>query len=368
MWKTVSESCNLICDYCYYRNCKGNVSDIDVIDDALLEKFIKEYMELTDGVASFVWQGGEPLLAGIDFFERVVQLQGKYAPPHTIISNSVQTNGTLIDQNWASFFKKYHFLVGVSLDGPKEINDQRRKTGSGSGSFHLIMNGIQHLKNAGVPFNILTVIHQGNVNKVAEVLKFFKEHQYHYLQFIPCMKFKAQTIEEPGKYEITPKEYGDFLCEVFDHWYNNGKPQFSERFFDSMLASYVVGEGEICTHRKTCPETLLLESNGEAYPCDFYIHSDFFLGNVREDSLTSILHKKKEHPFQKLKSNLPSSCQTCEFLHLCFGGCPRNRDWRRSSQDSEPDYFCESYKQVYRYTQTHLKNLSEILALKNGVD
>ncbi|MEK3854902.1 anaerobic sulfatase maturase [Cytobacillus sp. FSL H8-0458] len=358
MWKTVSEACNLACDYCYYSSCGGQPGKIAKIDPILLEKFIKEYMSLTNGVASFAWQGGEPLLAGLDFFKQVVLLQAKYAPKNTIISNSLQTNATLITEEWASFFKQYNFLIGVSLDGPRNINDARRVTGHGKGSFDRVMSGIELLRKNRVDFNILTVIHQGNAGMARELMQFYQEEGFTHVQFIPCMDFRAQEPNLPGQYLISPKEYGQFLCEAFDAWYNDGNPFRSVRFFDNMLNVYLHQEAELCIHRKSCPKTLILEQNGDAFPCDFYINDDYKLGNVRQDSLIDILNSPKYEDFLGLKPALPDKCKSCMNLKLCHGGCPRNR-WSQGNDTVIPDYFCDSYMQVYNYAHKRMESLAE---------
>ncbi len=359
MWKTVSEACNLACDYCYYSRCNGKPSTINRIEDDVLEKFMKEYMEFSNGVASFAWQGGEPLLAGLDFFKRVVELQAKYAPRNTMISNAIQTNGTLISQEWAAFFKKYNFLVGVSLDGPEEINDKRRVTGSGKGSFQSIIKGIQYLIEANVDFNILTVIQEDNVTKAKELLDFYSKENFEHVQFIPCMDFQSQDINQPGRFLITPKQYGDFLCEAFDCWYNDGYPKTSIRFFDNMLSVYLHQEAELCTHRKSCPKTLVLEQNGDAFPCDFFIHDDYKLGNVGKDSFYEILNHPTYDKFLSLKSDLSPQCTNCEFLHLCHGGCPRNRNWNTEGLANNVEYFCSSFKQIYRYAHASMVKVAQ---------
>ncbi|WP_066056716.1 anaerobic sulfatase maturase [Robertmurraya korlensis] len=356
MWKTVSEACNLACDYCYYSRCNGRPDNIQVIEDDVLEKFIKEYMTLKRGVVPFVWQGGEPLLAGLNFFKKVVRLQAKYAPKNTIISNSIQTNGTLITEEWANFFREYKFFVGVSVDGPESINDSRRVTGSGKGSYRTIMKGIDCLRAAGVEFNILTVLHENNINHAKELMDFYKEHRFPYIQFIPCMDFLAQDITQTGSYLITPKEYGDFLCKVFDIWYNNRYPEMSIRFFDNMLAVYLNEQPQICTNQKSCPKTLVFEQNGDAYPCDFFIDQQYKLGNIRTDSLEEILSHSNMDKFQAMKPLLPNSCKTCEFLKLCHGGCPRNRITENNV--TGVDYFCSSFKQVYRYAHDRMLELA----------
>lgn len=357
MWKTVSEACNLACDYCYYSTCGGMPGKINRIDSTILEKFIKEYMERSKGVATFAWQGGEPLLAGHDFFEEVVTLQATYAPKNTIISNSLQTNGTLLNDKWASFLKAYQFLVGVSLDGPKEIHDARRVDSRGQGSFDRVMKGIGYLRRHQVDFNILTVVHKGNVGKAAEMMRFYESEGFDFVQFIPCMDFRAQEINRPGVYDITPEEYGRFLCEAFDYWYNDGEPRTSIRFFDDMLSVYVNREANLCVHRAACPQTIILEQNGDAFPCDFFIHPDWKIGNVGTDSIDEILSHPLYDTFLKMKPTLPDPCKTCEWKSLCHGGCPRNRKWSADRSTSEVDYFCSSYKQIYSYADERMKEL-----------
>ncbi len=364
MWKTVSEACNLACDYCYYSRCGGQPDKIERIDTRILEKFIKEYMGMTTGFASFAWQGGEPLLAGLDFFKEVVSLQAKYAPKHTMISNALQTNATLLTDEWAKFFKQFQFLIGVSLDGPKHINDARRVTGHGLGSYDRVMTGIEHLRKHQVDFNILTVIHEHNVGKAKELMEFYEREGFTHVQFIPCMDFRSQETDKAGKYVITPEEYGKFLCEAFDVWYNNGSPNMSVRFFDNMASVYFNSEAELCIHRQTCPKTLVLEQNGDAYPCDFYISEDYKLGNVGIDPLSEILNSEIYSEFLEMKPALPEKCKGCQYLNLCHGGCPRNRVWDEEKQAVDRDYFCQSYLQIYDYAHQRMEQLVEKLKVR----
>ncbi len=362
MWKTVSEDCNLACDYCYYSTCGGKPGPkINRIDSAILDKFIKDYMEHSQGAVGFAWQGGEPLLAGLEFFEEVVYRQALHAPPHTIISNSLQTNATLINDRWASFFKTYNFLIGVSLDGPKEIHDARRVTSNGKGSFDRVMAGIEHLRKHQVDFNILTVIHKGNVGKAKELMAFYREHGFDYVQFIPCMDFRSQQVDQPGVYEITPEEYGDFLCEVFDEWYNDSDPQVSVRFFDNMLSVYINREAELCVHRAACPTSLVLEQNGDAFPCDFFINEQWTVGNVASASIADMLAHPNYERFHRMKPALPDKCRSCEWQRLCYGGCPRNRKWNAEGTESAPDYFCQSYKRIYAHAHEQMQEMGEKL-------
>ncbi len=362
MWKTVSEACNLACDYCYYSTCGGKPGAVNRIDSALLERFISQFMARSNGQASFAWQGGEPLLAGLDFFREVVSLQAQYAPPGTVISNSLQTNATLITPEWAQFFKRYHFLVGVSLDGPREIHDARRVYASGGGSFNRVMQGIAHLRREQVDFNILTVIHEGNVDKGKELMDFYREHGFGYVQFIPGMDFWAQQADKPPSFLVSPQQYGRFLCQVFDLWYNGGQPVISERFMDNTMSVHLGRQAEMCTHSATCSKTLILEQNGDAYPCDFYIHEAYKLGNVGTHSLEELLASPVYRSFATLKPELPESCKSCEYLRFCYGGCPRNRRWEKAAPEGRgvphPDYFCASYKAFYRHSFPRMEELA----------
>ncbi|WP_054402298.1 SPASM domain-containing protein [Paenibacillus solani] len=231
----------------------------------------------------------------------------------------------------------------------------------GKGSFNRVMAGIEHLHRHQVDFNILTVVHKGNVGKAKELLNFYREHGFNYVQLIPCMDFKSQHVDEPGVYEITPQEYGDFLCEVFDEWYNNGNPEMSIRFFDNMLNVYLNRDAELCIHQGECPTNLVLEQNGDAFPCDFFINKDWKVGNVRTDSISSMLAHPNFDRFRLLKPTLSENCRTCNWKRLCYGGCPRNRKWSPEGNQSSPDFFCQSYKQIYSYAHERMLELGKRL-------
>lgn len=357
MWKTVSNYCNMTCKYCYFNGTADKKPEEIRIPNSILEKFIKEYMQAINGVAAMMWQGGEPMLAGLDFFQKVVSLQGTYAKPNTTISNSIQTNGTLITDQWAEFFKQYDFLVGVSIDGPREIHDKNRIMGKGGkGTFDVIMKGVDILRKHNVDFNILTVLSEDNVEKAEELMSFYHTEGFDFVQFIPCMDFKAQEAEKRPVYKITAQQYGQFLCEAFDVWYNEAKPKISVRFFDNLLLAYLGREQEMCTHRTTCPKTIILEQNGDAFPCDFYMSKEWKIGNIKENTLAEILNHENYKRFMALKPNLPEQCKNCEYLHLCYGGCPRNRVWCLT--EIEADVFCHSYKMIYCHSEEKLKRVA----------
>ena len=363
MFKTVSESCNLACDYCYYSRVKGDPGNTQAIDLDLLEHFMSDYMVHTQGSASLTWQGGEPLLAGLKFFQHVVALEAQYAPDHTVIGNGIQTNGILVNDAWAEFFRTYHFLVGVSLDGPEAIHDARRVDRHGHGSFRRVMRGIDHLRRYNVDFNILTVVHPGNVHRVDALFDFYQSEGLSWVQFIPAMNFLAQKPENPSRYEIRPEDYGMFLCQTFDHWYNDGHPKMSIRFFDNVLSRYMGLEPEQCTLADMCLPTLVIEQNGDVYPCDFYLGPQWRLGNIRDDRLATLLQNPVYRQFRLLKPALASACQSCQWRAVCQGGCPRSRgDDVRSV--GGVDYFCQAYQQFFAYADKRLQGLGQRLRRK----
>jgi len=362
MWKTVSEDCNLACDYCYYSSCQGRPSsDIQRIDDQLLRKVIQEMMQGSRGSTSFAWQGGEPLLAGLDFFQKVVQYQQEYAPRNTVISNALQTNGTLITREWAAFFRQYAFLLGVSLDGPAWIHDRRRKTGSGAGSYDRVMQGIALLREARVDFNILMVIHEDNVGEAETITAWLDEHHFDFVQLIPGMDFRSQEVGAEGKFLVTAEQYGMFLCQMFDWWYRDGEPRVSVRIFDNWLQRLVGQEPEMCVHRESCPSVLILEQNGEAYPCDFYIHEQYRLGDAGQQPLEALMADGSWEAFRSQKKVLAESCQACEYLHYCHGGCPRNREGHAGK-----DVLCESYRILYAHGEDQMRILAKKIIARQG--
>jgi len=331
------------------------------MDTELLERFIAQYMKRSSGIATFSWQGGEPLLAGLPYFEQVISFQAKYAPPHTMISNALQTNGTLIHEKWAKFFKRYNFLVGISLDGPEPIHDAHRVTGSGKGSYDLVMRGIRHLQNEVVEYSILTVIQEDNVTKPDELMAFYQEHKFPNIQFIPCMDFVSQKSDVAGRFRITPEQYGVFLCRTFDLWYNEGYPELPIRIFENMLLVFMHREAELCVHNSCCPKMMVLETNGDAYPCDFFIDEEHRLGNIGQTDLEALLTSPVYDDFLLMKPNMNESCYKCEYLSFCNGGCPRNRNWLDVNDRTEVDYFCHSYKMFYSYAYERMLLLANRL-------
>jgi len=361
MFKTVSTDCNLDCDYCYYRQSLEGTRVRRRMEQPVLDAFMSQYMQYIADVraANIAWQGGEPTLAGIDFFERVVELEAKHAPRGTTIANSLQTNATLLDDRWGELLREYNFLVGVSLDGPEDVHDSVRRDRGGHGSFRRVLAGIDVLRKHGVEFNILSVVGPHSVKRVPDVMSFFRSEGFTHVQFIPAMSFQSIDAATPATYMITPEEYGDFLIALFDEWYEHGFPTLSVRTFDAILQRYLGMHSDLCVYGEQCDSGIVVEYNGDVYPCDFYVHPDWRLGNVMDDPLASILAKPEHPAFSARKRTLPAQCQSCEWRPVCNGGCPRNRT---NAEGAPPEYFCESHQRFLRYADDRLRSLSERLA------
>lgn len=364
MFKTVSTDCNLDCTYCYYRESLEGTRVRRRLDLGLLVRFIPTYMAYISDVkvASMSWQGGEPALAGLSFFERVVALQAAHAAPGTLISNALQTNAVLLDEAWGAFLRRYNWLVGVSLDGPEEIHNALRADRGGRGSFARVMRGTDVLRRHGVDFNNLCVLAPHNVRQAAELMTFYRAQRFTHDQFIPAMDFQAMQPDRSASFLITPAEYGAFLVEAFDVWYEGGSPTLSVRIFDNFLQSYLGVPNDMCVHASTCDAGIVVEWDGSAYPCDFYIHPGWKLGNVLDTPLGELARGSARKAFIAQKTPLPTECPRCEWLRVCKSGCPRNR--AVTDGVAAPDYFCESYKQFFAHADARLERLKSAIERK----
>lgn len=358
MFKTVSTDCNLDCSYCYYRESLEGIRVRRRIDNGMLEKFIPDYMAYVAdvGLASMAWQGGEPTLAGLSFFEKIVALQRRHARPGTVIQNALQTNAILLNDAWGAFLKSHDFLVGVSLDGPEAIHDLLRHDRGGHGSFRKVMGGINVLRRHQVTFNALCVLGPHNVGKPRDLIRFFRSEGFTHVQFIPAMDFQAADPYKPPAYLISPQEYGHFLTEAFDLWYEGGAPTTSIRIFDNFLQSHLGIPNDQCVHSDSCNAGIVIEYDGSAYPCDFYVHPDWKLGNVTEAPLRDIALSASRRRFISHKQPLPVECARCEWLSICKSGCPRNRT--TGPNGDSPDYFCASYKQFFAHGEKRLEHIA----------
>ena len=320
------------------------------MDDATLGALIQQGMHLNNKYASFGWQGGEPTLAGLEFFKHVVALQQQFGQDGQIVSNGLQTNGMLLDASWARFLREYRFLVGVSLDGPALWHDKYRQTYNSKPTHELVMQALRLLRRYQVETNILTVVNRDTACHPNEIYDYFLEHGFYYLQFIPCVEVDPATSQFTD-FSVTPELYGDFLCGLFDRWYNHGHPECSIRDFDAMLAVYLGQPSPICCYQPHCGSYVVVEYNGDIYPCDFYVEEKRKIGNVQEIPLEQAFTSQPVMELAASKAAPRPECLNCNWYDLCHQGCPRYLHQGRH-------YLCSAYRRFWAYSQAAFRSLA----------
>ncbi|MCJ8305001.1 anaerobic sulfatase maturase [Shewanella sp.] len=349
--KSESAKCNLDCHYCYYL--KNEDKQKPGMDEATLEKMIVDHMKSQpeqSGVVDFIWHGGEPMMRGLDFYRSAIELQQqqKSAAP---IQNTIQTNGTLINDRWAAFFAKHHFMVGISIDGPQLINDIARIDKSGHSSFERTMRGMRHLQQHKVDFNTLTVINNKSYRHGKVIYQFLKDNGSTYLQFQPCIDHEMDRRFDYD-WTISGKQWGQFLCEVFDEWVENDIGKIYVQFFENCLMILMGHQSQMCHHADTCGQQLMIESNGDVFSCDHYGYDEYKLGNIHQDkaSFATMVSSEQQINFgQDKHQSLSQKCLQCDFKPLCNGGCPKNRI---ASTDNGEDLnvLCEGYEIFFKHS------------------
>lgn len=355
--KPASADCNLRCSYCFYldKSALYPESKKHRMSFEVLEKIIFSYMTTEQPQYSFCWQGGEPALMGIDFFRRVIQLQEKYGKRGAVVTNSLQTNGTMIDDEFATFLSKYNFLVGISLDGHREAHDKYRISASGHGSHPAVLRTIEILKKRNVDFNILTLISSVNVNRAKQIYHYLCELDLFYHQYLPCVEFDSNGT--PFHYTITGSEFGNFLCGIFNEWISKDVYRVSIRIFDSIIQLMLKGNPSICHMMNDCCQYFLVEYNGDVYPCDFFVESQRKLGNIMDVAWEKMLTKDEYLNFGSQKKLWNERCSQCEYLRYCAGDCLKYRLYK----DNVPytlSWLCEGWKKFYSYSLPFFRSIS----------
>jgi len=357
--KPTSADCNLHCTYCFYhdrlsdpyrQNCGRHM-----MDDDTLRALIKQGLQMMAPASSFSWQGGEPLLTGIDFFQRVVDYQQYFGQRGHSVSNGVQTNGTLINEEWAKLFAQYHFLLGISLDGPKQLHDHYRVTVSGEGTYDLVNKGIRCLQRHNVDFNILSVVNRVTGEYPKDIWSYMCDQGFSFLQFIPCVERDPVT----GKltdYSVLPQQFGNFMCEIFDLWYHGGQPQVSVRLFDNLLLAFAGHGPQVCQFKRECGDYVVVEYNGDVYPCDFYVEDQLFLGNLHKQPINEIVHSPLALAFKARKLHGDPACESCRWLPICNHGCPMMRDHNPTGERTH--FLCSAYQQIFQHVEDRLRKLA----------
>lgn len=363
--KSESAKCNLDCHYCYYL--KNEDKKKSGMDEETLHKMIGNHIQSQPSntpMIDFMWHGGEPMLRGLDFYQLAIQLQQQYKSK-TPIKNTIQTNGTLINDRWASFFAQNKFMVGISIDGPRLINDIARIDKSGNSSFERTLRGMRHLKSHHVEFNTLTVINNQSYNYGKNIYQFLKENGSTYLQFQPCIDHEMDRRFDYD-WTLTGKQWGQFLCDVFDEWVAQDIGNIYIQFFENCLMILMGHQSQMCHHANTCGQQLMMESNGEVFSCDHYGYSEYKIGNIHHNdaSLSKMVHSKKHIKFGQDKHDLLSEkCQRCDFKPLCNGGCPKNRVGKTNNGE-DLNILCEGYEAFFKHALPVM--LKMVDAMKQG--
>ena len=391
MVKPIGAVCNISCTYCYYLHKKELLGSDNHfrMSDEILEEHIRQYIEGQDGDVVFSWQGGEPTLLGLDFFRNVVALEQQYKKPHQKIGNDLQTNGTLLTDEWGEFLNEHNFLVGLSIDGPEELHDTYRLSNDGKPTFAKVFNAAQMLHRYGVPFNSLSVINRENAKRPLDVYRFLKnEVRPRQMQFIPCVEPKdfretapqtwaAATLPlydspsaHPGHpdsfvtdWSVDPDDWGYFLCKVWDDWYRRDLGKVFVNLFETAVAQWMGKESQLCIYHEFCGKGVALEHDGSLYSCDHYVYPEYRLGNITQvsSSRMAFSDEQKKFGFDKFHS-LPQHCRKCEYLFACNGECPKNR--LILAPDAEPglNYLCSGLQKFWRHIDHDAQDLCRRLA------
>ena len=387
MTKPIGPICNLDCKYCFYLE-KENLfpsNENFKMSDEVLQNYVRQYIQDQSAPeVSFAWQGGEPTLLGVNFFRKVVELQHRYAGGKKIL-NAIQTNGTLLDDEWCEFLSEEQFLVGLSIDGPARLHNAYRVDKQGRDTYDKVIRGLHLLKKHRVEFNTLTVVNRANVRHALEVYRFLRDIGSGFIQFIPLVERLADAeatklgldlampprVDEEGErrlpvtdWSVEPKQYGEFLCGVFDEWASRDVGKTFVQIFDVTLGNWLGGphRGGLCVFSETCGSALAMEHNGDVYSCDHYVYPQYKLGNILNHTLGEMVSSEFQREFGKAKaSTLPRYCLDCEVRHLCHGECPKHRFLRTPDGDPGLNYLCRAYKQFFNHSAPAMQEMVRLL-------
>ena len=360
--KPSSHLCNLDCHYCFYKRAVDVYPENEMMTLDTVEAIIRKTLDMGGRINSFTWQGGEPTLMGLDFYREVCRLQDRYRRRGQIIENSLQTNGVLLDFEWADFLKKKNFLVGLSIDGPKSLHDIYRRDRGGRGSFSQVIRAARLLEEGDVPFNVLCLLTDANINKTDRLYSFFREKGFTHLQFIPC--HELDTNGKMTTSSISGEELGKFHTRLFDLWMEDGFFEVSIRIFEDIFIYIMDGQKTSCGWLERCGSYLLVEHNGDAYPCDFFVYPEWKLGNFVSDPVENILRNPIRSEFGEMKAKIPQECNQCTYLPFCQGDCTK---FRKDTMGgfSLPSAYCQARKMLFSHIEPHIEEVRErIIAVR----
>lgn len=378
MAKPIGSLCNLDCKYCYYlekEKLYANRKKLEMSDETL-ELFVKNYIEAQPvKEVLFTWHGGETLLRDISFYQKALHYQRKYGRGR-VISNSLQTNGVLLNDEWCRFFKDNNFLIGISIDGPEHCHNIYRTNKAGKGSFAQVMRGIELLQKHQVDFNTLSVINDYNVNYPLEIYRFFKEIGSRYMQFSPIVervstdRIDGLTLLPPSddvdarlaSWTVNPKKFGDFYISIFDEWVKNDVGTYYVQLFDATLANMVGVQPGVCIFAETCGHASAMEFNGDLYACDHYVFPEYKLGNIRSKTIIEMMFQQEQLQFGADKRDkLPTQCRECDMLKFCHGECPKNRIAKTSTGEAGLNYLCKGYYAFFKHALPYMEFMANEL-------
>ncbi len=361
MVKPIGSACNLDCSYCYYLSKRDLYPDSKVLrlPEPLLERYIVQHLAASPmRTVLFSWHGGEPTLLGVDYFRRIVALQKKHATAEREILNGIQTNGTLLDEEWCRFLAEENFYVGLSIDGPRELHDAYRVDRNARATHKQVLQAYRLLRRHGIRVDVLCVVSARNARQPQAVYRFFRDLGVPYLQFIPLVVRRADGSVDAQS--VPAEAYGEFLIEVFDTWIRSDAGKLVVQNFDEALRPYVGQEHALCVFRRTCGDIVVLEHNGDVYSCDHFVAPRYRLGNIQERTLAELIGSDAQVEFGQAKAQLPAYCRQCEFLGLCNGACPKDRFI--TTPDGEPglNYLCAGLKRFFQHTKPYFLRLAAL--------
>ena len=349
--KPASGNCNMRCRYCFYSDVADirETGNLGIMSREVLETVVRKALSETSQYCVFGFQGGEPTLAGLDFYKRLIELEKKYNINNVRITNTIQTNGSLIDDEWAEFFSQNNFLLGLSIDANKQVHDELRFDAAGKGTHNACLKAARLLRRHKVEFNILSVVTRYLAAHPDSVFRFYKQNDFRYIQFIPCLDGLKEQRGSRG-YSLDPKSFSNFLCRTFDLWYEDYSKDdyYSIRSFDNYIHILAGRHAENCAMNGSCTVNALIEANGDVYPCDFYAIDEHLLGNVKDFGFAQMFTSEKGQSFVELSLHVDPRCKDCEYYFICRGGCRRDREPVVEGRLSR-NYYCESYKAFFQH-------------------
>lgn len=387
MIKPAGSLCNLDCHYCYYLDKSEIYGGKEPrMSYEILETTIREYIKANEvNEVTFNWHGGEPLVLGLDFYKKAIELERKYAGGK-VIHNTIQTNGTLVTREWADFFAANKFLVGISIDGPAEIHDKYRKDKGGLPTFDKVIKGVTLLSRSGVEFNTMSTINRAGAGRGLDVYLFLKSIGSKYMQFMPVVEHVKYPLDAKGKplknarpFIVNPSapgaqlaqwstndmDFGRFMCDIFDYWVRNDVGRYFVNLFDSTLARWLGASPGTCAYAETCGGNSIIEHNGDLYPCDHFVYPEYRLGNIMQDNLKELMLSEAQVKFGLDKRNaLPSKCLRCQWRFACTGECPKHRFSKTQNGETGLNALCEGYRLFFRHTEPYMDKMKELLLQK----